>query len=174
MCGRLVNLDTVARVLAEYYHLKTDTQLAALDEALSKVPAVSVGGGHGKDHIADPGKMVGDLISRQWLMECVNEGWIKFDTEKDENRFVHLIRDIAPSAQSTMGQVNQGDTVNERAVKFLDLFAKTYCRDKSVTDDLKFRCSECEFEMPDKKCLVKCMARKLFPDYKDFGSMGDL
>ncbi len=40
-----------------------------------------------------------DVVSRQWLMECVNEGWIKFDTEKDENRFVHLVRDIAPSAQ---------------------------------------------------------------------------
>lgn len=40
-----------------------------------------------------------DTISRQWLMECVNEGWIKFDTEKDENRFIHLVRDIAPSAQ---------------------------------------------------------------------------
>ena len=40
-----------------------------------------------------------DLISRQWLMECVNEGWIKFDTEKDENRFIHLVIDIAPSAQ---------------------------------------------------------------------------
>ena len=40
-----------------------------------------------------------DLISRQWLMECVNEGWIKFDTEKDENRFIHLVRDIAPSAE---------------------------------------------------------------------------
>ena len=40
-----------------------------------------------------------DVISRQWLMECVNEGWIKFDTEKDENRFIHLVRDIAPSAQ---------------------------------------------------------------------------
>lgn len=38
-----------------------------------------------------------DLISRQWLMECVNEGWIKFDTEKDENIFIHLVRDIAPS-----------------------------------------------------------------------------
>lgn len=37
-----------------------------------------------------------DAISRQWLMECVNEGWIKFDTEKDKNRFMHLIRDIAP------------------------------------------------------------------------------
>jgi predicted Zn-ribbon and HTH transcriptional regulator len=32
-------------------------------------------------------------------MECVSEGWIKFDTEKDENKFVHLVRDIAPSAQ---------------------------------------------------------------------------
>lgn len=43
--------------------------------------------------------MESDLISRQWLMECANEGWIKFDTEKDENRFIHLVRDIAPSAQ---------------------------------------------------------------------------
>lgn len=40
-----------------------------------------------------------DTISRQWLMECVEEGWIKFDTQEDENRFVHLIGDIAPSAQ---------------------------------------------------------------------------
>ena len=73
MCGRLVNLDTVARVLAEYYHLKTDTQLAALDEALSKVPAVSVGGGHGKDHVADPGKMVEDLISRRAALDALGE-----------------------------------------------------------------------------------------------------
>ncbi len=43
--------------------------------------------------------MTDDLISRKWLMECVDEGWIKFDTEKDENRFIHLVRDIAPSAQ---------------------------------------------------------------------------
>lgn len=35
-------------------------------------------------------------INRQWLMECVNEGWIKFDTEKDKNRFIHLVRDMAP------------------------------------------------------------------------------
>ena len=39
------------------------------------------------------------LISRQWLMECVEEGWIKFDTEKDKNKFIHLVRDTAPSAQ---------------------------------------------------------------------------
>lgn len=40
-----------------------------------------------------------DLISRKWLMECIDEGWIKFETEKDENLFIHLVRDIAPSAQ---------------------------------------------------------------------------
>ena len=66
------------------------------------------------------------------------------------------------------------DTISRQAVKHLDLFTKTYCRDKSVTDDLKFRCSECKFEMLDGKCLVKCMALKLCPDYKDFGSTGDL
>lgn len=40
-----------------------------------------------------------DTISRQWLMECVEEGWIKFDTEKDANTYIHLVRDIAPPAQ---------------------------------------------------------------------------
>ena len=79
MCGRLVNIDTVARVLADYYHLKTGTQLAALDEALSKVPAVSVGGGHGKDHVADPGKMVGDLISRSAVLDEIH----KYMEERD-------------------------------------------------------------------------------------------
>ncbi len=44
-----------------------------------------------------------DLIIRKWLMECVNEGWIKFDTEKDKNRFIHLVRDMAPSAQPKTG-----------------------------------------------------------------------
>ena len=39
-----------------------------------------------------------DLISRKWLIECVEEGWIKFDTEKDKNKFIHLVRDTAPSA----------------------------------------------------------------------------
>lgn len=51
-----------------------------------------------------PDANVGELISRQWLMECVNEGWIKFDTEKDENRFIHLVRDIAPSVQPRKGK----------------------------------------------------------------------
>ena len=40
-----------------------------------------------------------DLISRKWLMECIDEGWIKFETEKDTNLYIHLVRDIAPSAQ---------------------------------------------------------------------------
>lgn len=54
-----------------------------------------------------------DVISRKWLMECVDEGWIKFDTEKDKNTYVHLVRDIAPSAQPEQRTcVNCGRTAN--------------------------------------------------------------
>ena len=37
------------------------------------------------------------LISKKWLLECVDEGWIEFNTEKDKNTYIHLVRDIAPS-----------------------------------------------------------------------------
>lgn len=116
-----------------------------------------------------------DTISRKETVKAIWDAMLAWSSMPRwrEDKIVDAVKALPP-AQSTMGQVNQGDTVNERAVKFLDLFTKTYCRDESVTDDLKFRCSECKFEMPDKKCLVKCMARKLCPDYKDFGSMGDL
>ena len=63
---------------------------------------------------------------------------------------------------------------NIRSVMALDLFTKLYCKDNTVIDDLVFRCSECEFEAQDKRCLVKVMAHKLSPNYKEFGSMGDL
>jgi len=66
------------------------------------------------------------------------------------------------------------DLISRQAVKYLDLFTKTYCRDKSVEDDLVFRCGQCDFEMPDGKCLVKVMVRKLYQDYKNFGCMGTL
>jgi hypothetical protein len=99
-------LDTVARVLAEYYHLKTDTQLAALDEALSKVPAVSVGGGHEKDHVADPGKMVEDLISRRAAIDALKqqaETMSQWSNRYAEQRkgvltAVNIVEDL-PSAQ---------------------------------------------------------------------------
>lgn len=38
-----------------------------------------------------------DAVSRKWLIETAEEGWIKFDTEEDYNRYIHLVRDIAPS-----------------------------------------------------------------------------
>ena len=39
-----------------------------------------------------------DYISKKWLLEGIEEGWVKLDTEADTNRMTHLIRDIAPSA----------------------------------------------------------------------------
>lgn len=71
-----------------------------------------------------------DLISRQWLMECVNEGWIKFDTEKDENRFIHLVRDIAPSAQPEP-HVNTIDALNE-SIKHFDDMAEECRRNANI------------------------------------------
>ena len=66
------------------------------------------------DHIAESGKKVEqtaeiaqnvqneDLIQRKWLVECIEEGWVKFDTAKDCNRMMHLVRDIAPSVQPVL------------------------------------------------------------------------
>lgn len=63
-----------------------------------------------------------------------------------------------------------------KAVELLDRFTKSFCRDKNVNlfDDLVFRCKECPFEIENGECLVKIFKQKFYPDYKDFGSMGDL
>jgi hypothetical protein len=63
------------------------------------------------------GEAMDDLISRQWLMECVDEGWIKFDTEKDENKFIHLVRDIAPSAQPNFDTITKIDKAHDDGYK---------------------------------------------------------
>ena len=42
--------------------------------------------------------MKDDVISRKWLIECLEEGWINFDTIKDTYKYIHLIN-VAPSAQ---------------------------------------------------------------------------
>jgi hypothetical protein len=60
------------------------------------------------------------------------------------------------------------------AVQALDRFTKLFCNDNSVKYDLVFRCKECGFELPDGTCLIKAFKCKYEPDYKDFGSMGDL
>lgn len=65
----------------------------------------------------------------------------------------------------------------KKAVFLLDLFTKNYCRyrnDYERFDDLKFRCNECPFEQSDGKCLCKTFKNKYAPEYRDFGSTGDL
>ena len=63
------------------------------------------------------------------------------------------------------------------AVSILDKFAKTFCRytdDYERFDDLMFRCNECPFREENGDCLIKKFKSKYAPDYRDFGSMGDL
>jgi hypothetical protein len=65
----------------------------------------------------------------------------------------------------------------QKSVHLLDLFTKTFCRysnDYERFDDLKFRCDECPFQKENGDCLCKVFKNKYAPDYKDFGSMGDL
>lgn len=65
----------------------------------------------------------------------------------------------------------------QKSVHLLDLFTKTFCRyvnDYDRFDDLKFRCDECPFQKENEYCQVKEFKNKYAPDYRDFGSMGDL
>ena len=64
-----------------------------------------------------------------------------------------------------------------KSVVLLDMFAKTFCRyrnDYQRFDDLKFRCEDCPFQTDKGECLAKIFKNKFAPEYKDFGSMGDL
>ena len=65
-----------------------------------------------------------------------------------------------------------------KAVEILDRFTKEFCIDATVSDDLEFRCKECPFQHDTDTekglCMVKEFKNKYAPNYKDFGSMGDL
>ena len=64
--------------------------------------------------------------------------------------------------------------VAEKATEYLDMFTKEFCRDTTVKNDLVFRCKECPFQKENEECSVKIFKNKYAPDYRDFGSMGDL
>ena len=59
------------------------------------------------------------------------------------------------------------------AVQSLDLFTKVFCI-KENEEDLAFECKECVFRQEDRTCLVKMFASKRCPEYRNFGSMGEL
>ena len=116
--------------------------------------------------------LIKDMKMPKWCPGCPlydNEyGWCK--TNKD----IVINFDERPSNCPLIEIAEVQDAVSRQAVMALDMFTKIFCRDYAVQDDLAFRCNQCEFEMSNGKCLAKVMARKICPDYKDFGSMGDL
>lgn len=64
-----------------------------------------------------------------------------------------------------------------KSVVLLDMFTKIFCRymaDYERFDDLKFRCEDCPFQTDKGECLAKIFKNKFAPEYRDFGSMGDL
>lgn len=71
--------------------------------------------------------MKDDLISRSWLLDVV-EHFVPWDTEKDRNRAIHHVRELAPSVQP------------ERIRGRWEIYVI------SMLDGEGCRCSECGFE----------------------------
>lgn len=87
--------------------------------------------------------------------------------------------EIKDTIQQLAGTSDMLDMVDKesihKAVMILDLFTKTYCRyfgDYERFADLTFRCNECPFS-ENSNCIVKIFKEKYWPEYPDFGSMGD-
>ena len=76
-----------------------------------------------------------DAISRQWLLDCINEGWIKFDTDKDANRFIHLVRDIAPSTQP---EPHKGEWLPDNNNAYEMRFVCSCCKESEVVPTIGF------------------------------------
>ena len=78
-----------------------------------------------------------------------------------------------------MNNFTSGNADNiTKAVEGLDQFTKNWCMNCEETEkqkDLVFRCSNCEFQLDDGKCLIKMFANHHKHDYpmNDFGSMGE-
>lgn len=67
----------------------------------------------------------------------------------------------------------------DKAVYGLDIFTKNFCMNCKETDnsnDLVFKCKNCQFQAEDRKCLVKVFVSKHEHNYPlgNFGSMGYL
>ena len=89
----------------------------------------------------------GDAVSRKWLLEGVEEEWIKFDTEEDYNRYIHLVRDIAPSV---MPERKKGKWIKtNQSFVFPEKFKNYSCSECGYdVDKIKFNfCPNCGADM---------------------------
>ena len=73
-----------------------------------------------------------------------------------------------------LGYTSKTENNEHKAVQKLHEFTHEFCID-TTKEELTFRCNECPFENHDDgTCAVKKFKCKFDPDFKDFGSMGDL
>lgn len=86
----------------------TDNELFGISEQLESSSC-----GHKKDHVADPGKMVGDLISRQAALDALADYIHNVDrvystgklTHDDCMDAAHSVLDALPSSQPNLSEV---------------------------------------------------------------------
>ena len=80
-------------------------------------------------------------------MEVVEEGWIKLDTQEDYNRIIHLVRDIAPSAQpeQKIGKWVEHERAEEVDGFLISNYECSYCH--SWERKKSYYCPDCGAKM---------------------------
>lgn len=142
-------------------------------------------------YVLDALRAYRDIVNSGCCNECINQkncaqapelgrlvryncfAFVGKDDEKTDREQEAVNRELAKAILFGDG-LKKTKNDDHAAVELLDLFTKTFCIDAEVKDDLVFRCKGCPFKMADGKCNVKQFKSKFWPEYKDFGSMGDL
>lgn len=104
-----------------------------------------------------------------------NHGYYKAVSVK---RAIEIVKGGGVDMKNNMKCCTQGNADNiDKAVEGLDIFTKNWCMncaETEKTNDLVFRCKECDFAEESGSCRIKWFVNKHKSNYPldDFGSMG--
>ena len=114
-------------------------------------------------------------------VEEVVKEWDKVGYSYSNNHMCEIkmiVKDGGVDMKNNMKCYTQGNADNiDKAVEGLDIFTKNWCvncAETEKTNDLVFRCKECDFAEESGLCRIKWFVNKHKSNYPldDFGSMG--
>ena len=114
-------------------------------------------------------------------VEEVVKEWDKVGYSYSNNHMCEIkmiVKDGGVDMKNNMKCYTQGNADNiDKAVEGLDIFTKNWCMncaETEKTNDLVFRCKECDFAEESGSCRIKGFVNKHKSNYPldDFGSMG--
>lgn len=124
----------------------------------------------------DVDKVVEQLEDRSTLSRPV--GWSESYEIVTLDETIEIVKGGGMDMKNNMKCYTQGNADNiDKAVEGLDIFTKNWCMscaETEKTNDLVFRCKECDFAEESGSCRIKGFVNKHKSNYPldDFGSMG--